>query len=83
MLKETVDGEFITTDDVADAVLFFAGARSNALTGQSMVASHGWFSSSAIDISTAAAKSSLGLRRSEPVKHEDAPEHACTSIQQS
>src|SRR5271168_4513663 len=24
MLKETVDGEFITTDDVADAVLFFA-----------------------------------------------------------
>jgi 3-hydroxybutyrate dehydrogenase len=43
MLKETVDGEFITTDDVADAVLFFAGARSNALTGQSMVVSHGWF----------------------------------------
>ena len=32
---------------------------------------------------TAAATSSLGLRRSEPVKHEDAPEHACTSIQQS
>jgi len=25
MLKETVDGEFTTTDDVADAVLFFAG----------------------------------------------------------
>jgi 3-hydroxybutyrate dehydrogenase len=43
MLKETVDGEFITTDDVADAVLFFAGARSNALAGQSMVVSHGWF----------------------------------------
>ena len=43
MLKETVDGEFTTTDDVADAVLFFAGARSNALTGQSMVVSHGWF----------------------------------------
>ena len=82
MLKEAVDGEFTTTDDVADAVLFFAGARSNALAGQSMVVSHGWCSS-AIDISTAAAKSSLGLRRSEPVKHEDAPEHACTSIQQS
>jgi 3-hydroxybutyrate dehydrogenase len=24
-------------------VLFFVGARSNALTGQSMVVSHGWF----------------------------------------
>jgi 3-hydroxybutyrate dehydrogenase len=43
MLKETVDGEFTTTDDVADAVLFFAGARTNALTGQSIVVSHGWF----------------------------------------
>jgi len=43
MLKDTVDGEFTTTDDVADAVLFFAGARTNALTGQSMVVSHGWF----------------------------------------
>jgi 3-hydroxybutyrate dehydrogenase len=43
MLKDTVDGEFTTTDDVADCVLFFAGARTNALTGQSMVVSHGWF----------------------------------------
>jgi 3-hydroxybutyrate dehydrogenase len=43
MLKDTVDGEFTTTDDVADVVLFFAAARSNALTGQSMVVSHGWF----------------------------------------
>jgi 3-hydroxybutyrate dehydrogenase len=43
MLKDTVDGEFTTTDDVADCVLLFAGARSNALTGQSMVVSHGWF----------------------------------------
>jgi 3-hydroxybutyrate dehydrogenase len=43
MLKDTVDGQFTTIDDVADAVLFFAGARSNALTGQSMVVSHGWF----------------------------------------
>ena len=43
MLKDTVDGEFTTTNDVADAVLFFAGARSNALTGQSIVVSHGWF----------------------------------------
>jgi 3-hydroxybutyrate dehydrogenase len=43
MLKDTVDGEFTTTDDVADAVLFFAAARSNVLTGQSLVVSHGWF----------------------------------------
>src|SRR5271167_3563096 len=43
MLKDTVDGEFTTTEDVAEAVLFFAGARSNALTGQSIVVSHGWF----------------------------------------
>jgi 3-hydroxybutyrate dehydrogenase len=43
MLKDTVDGEFTTTDDVADCVLFFAGAKTNALTGQSIVVSHGWF----------------------------------------
>lgn len=43
MLKDTVDGEFTTTDDVADAVLFFAGATSNVLTGQSLVVSHGWY----------------------------------------
>jgi 3-hydroxybutyrate dehydrogenase len=43
MLKDTVDGEFTTTDDVADAVLFFAGAQTNALTGQSLIVSHGWF----------------------------------------
>jgi 3-hydroxybutyrate dehydrogenase len=43
MLKDTVDGEFTTTDDVADAVLFFAAAKTNAFTGQSIVVSHGWF----------------------------------------
>lgn len=43
MLKETVDGEFTTTDDVADAVLYFASAKSKVLTGQSLVVSHGWF----------------------------------------
>lgn len=43
MLKDTVDGEFTTLDDVADVALFFAAFRSNALTGQSLVASHGWF----------------------------------------
>lgn len=43
MLKDTVDGEFTTTADVADVALFFASFRSNALTGQSLIVSHGWF----------------------------------------
>jgi 3-hydroxybutyrate dehydrogenase len=43
MLKETVDGEFTTVRDVAEAVLFFASFESNALTGQSLIVSHGWF----------------------------------------
>ncbi len=43
MLAETADGEFTTTDDVADAVLYFAASKSNVLTGQSLVVSHGWF----------------------------------------
>jgi 3-hydroxybutyrate dehydrogenase len=42
MLKETVDGEFTTLHDVAEAALFFASFESNALTGQSLVVSHGW-----------------------------------------
>ena len=42
MLKDTVDGEFTTVDDVAQAALTFAAWPSNALTGQSIVASHGW-----------------------------------------
>ena len=43
MLKETVDGEFTTVEDVAETALFFASFASNALTGQSLVVSHGWF----------------------------------------
>jgi 3-hydroxybutyrate dehydrogenase len=43
MLKETVDGEFTTVADVAEAALFLASFGSNALTGQSLVVSHGWF----------------------------------------
>ena len=42
MLKETVDGEFTTLDDVAQCAVFLAGFPSNALTGQSIVVSHGW-----------------------------------------
>ncbi|MBU6502636.1 MAG: 3-hydroxybutyrate dehydrogenase [Burkholderiaceae bacterium] len=43
MLKETVDGEFTTVQDVAEVALLFASFPSNALTGQSLVVSHGWF----------------------------------------
>lgn len=43
MLKDTVDGEFTSLADVADTVAFLAGFESNALTGQSIVVSHGWF----------------------------------------
>jgi 3-hydroxybutyrate dehydrogenase len=43
MLKETVDGEFTTVQDVAEVAVLFAGFESNALTGQSLVVSHGWF----------------------------------------
>jgi 3-hydroxybutyrate dehydrogenase len=43
MLKDTVDGEFTTTDDVAEVAVFLASFPSNALTGQSIVVSHGWY----------------------------------------
>jgi len=42
MLKDTVDGEFTTTDDVAQTTLFLAAFQTNALTGQSLIVSHGW-----------------------------------------
>ena len=42
MLKSTVDGEFTTVADVAQVALFLAAFPTNALTGQSIVVSHGW-----------------------------------------
>ena len=42
MLKETVDGEFTTVQDVAATAIFLAAFPSNALTGQSITVSHGW-----------------------------------------
>ncbi len=42
MLKDTVDGEFTTLADVAEVAVFLAGFETNALTGQSIVVSHGW-----------------------------------------
>ncbi|HYB55453.1 MAG TPA: 3-hydroxybutyrate dehydrogenase [Alphaproteobacteria bacterium] len=43
MLGDTVDGEFTTTADVAELAVFLAAFPTNALTGQSVVVSHGWF----------------------------------------
>ena len=43
MLRETVDGEFTSTDDIAEVAAFLAAFPSLALTGQSVVASDGWF----------------------------------------
>ena len=42
MLKETVDAQFTTVEDVAEVAVLFASFPSNALTGQSLVVSHGW-----------------------------------------
>jgi 3-hydroxybutyrate dehydrogenase len=41
MLRETVDGEFTTTQDVAQTAIFLAAFPTNALTGQSITVSHG------------------------------------------
>ncbi len=43
MLGDTVDQEFTTIEDVAEVALLFASFPTNALTGQSLVVSHGWF----------------------------------------
>ena len=43
MLGDTVDGEFTTVEDVAQVALLFASFPTNALTGQSLVVSHGWY----------------------------------------
>ncbi|MGM8938547.1 3-hydroxybutyrate dehydrogenase [Psychrobacter glaciei] len=43
MLVNTVDKEFTTVEDIAQLALFLAAFPSNVFTGQSIVASHGWF----------------------------------------
>ena len=42
MLKDTVDGEFTTVEDIAQTALYLATFPSAALTGQSFVVTHGW-----------------------------------------
>ncbi|MCB1353286.1 MAG: 3-hydroxybutyrate dehydrogenase [Rhodobacteraceae bacterium] len=43
MLGDTVDTEFTTIEDVANVAWLFAAFPTNALTGQSLVVSHGWY----------------------------------------
>ena len=43
LLRETVSGEFTSIEDVAATAVFLASFPSNALTGQSIVVSHGHF----------------------------------------
>lgn len=42
MLRHTVDGKFTTLEDVAELAVHLAAFPSAALTGQSVVVSHGW-----------------------------------------
>lgn len=39
---EAVDKEFTTVEDVADVALFLAAFKTNAMTGESLLFSHGW-----------------------------------------
>ena len=42
MLRETVDKEFTCVEDIAEIALLLAAFKTNALTGESMIVSHGW-----------------------------------------
>jgi 3-hydroxybutyrate dehydrogenase len=43
MLKDTVDGQFTTTAELAEAAVFLTSQKTLALTGQSLMVTHGWF----------------------------------------
>jgi 3-hydroxybutyrate dehydrogenase len=42
MLGETVDRQFTTVEDIAEIALLVAAFKTNALTGESIIVSHGW-----------------------------------------
>jgi len=42
MLKNTIDGQFTSLDDVARTVLFAADDISGSFSGQSFLVTHGW-----------------------------------------
>ena len=41
-LGETVDKQFTMVADVAEVALMLAAFKTNALTGESIIVSHGW-----------------------------------------
>jgi 3-hydroxybutyrate dehydrogenase len=43
MLPDTVNGEFVSVEDIARTALFLGSFESNSLTGQSLIVSNGWF----------------------------------------
>ena len=43
MLKDTLDKQFTSTDEIADTAVFLAEQTTLALTGQSILLTHGWF----------------------------------------
>jgi 3-hydroxybutyrate dehydrogenase len=43
MLKDTVDKQFTSMDEIAAAAVFLAEQKTLALTGQSIMLTHGWF----------------------------------------
>jgi 3-hydroxybutyrate dehydrogenase len=43
MLKDSVDKQFTSTDEIADTAVFLAEQTTLALTGQSILLTHGWF----------------------------------------
>jgi 3-hydroxybutyrate dehydrogenase len=43
MLKDTLDGQFTTTDEIAEVAVFLSSQESLAFTGQSLMVSHGWW----------------------------------------
>ena len=43
MLKDTVDQQFTSMDEIAATAVFLAEQKTLALTGQSIMVSHGWF----------------------------------------
>ncbi len=42
MLGETVDKQFTMVEDIAEVALLLAAFKTNALTGESIIVSHGW-----------------------------------------
>ena len=43
MLKDTVDRQFTSTDEIAETAVFLSEQTGLALTGQSILLTHGWF----------------------------------------